>query len=266
MRALVYLVLISLFGGLTSASAQQSATRSGFTVVTLVSGNIAGLIAVETLRNETEGGVQQAVVGPSPLLTSASILVPVGPRTESTTALAVANPSLGSGAVNLILTEKTGRVVLNTVFRLGPRGQLSKYLNEFFSSEPTGPSTPLLLTVVSEIPIAIMPFNFHGADFSSMPLTSLSSPTPVPIQPLMPAPTTPIPPGSTAATPPSLGGPFSMVFAQTAIGGAWSSEIAIGNTSAGLQTVRIDFFGADGSISSLDEVVIQPRGVFSFSN
>jgi hypothetical protein len=44
--------------------------------VTPVSGNIAGLIAAETIENRT--AVEQAVVAPSPLITSASILCRLG--------------------------------------------------------------------------------------------------------------------------------------------------------------------------------------------
>jgi hypothetical protein len=59
-----------------------------------------------------------------------------------------------------------------------------------------------------------------------------------------------------------IGGAGALVFAQVAVGGDWSTKLAIGNTSSGTQIIRIDFFGSDGShSSSLSEIVIQPRGV-----
>jgi hypothetical protein len=266
-------VFLAVFfsGNLLGAFAQATTTRSGFAVVTLVSGNPAGLIATETLRNRSSSGVEQSAVAASPLITSASILVPVGPVAENTTAIAIANPSMGSGGVNLVLTDVAGNIVLNATITLGPRGQFSRYLNELFATPPPQFATPLLLTVSSEIPVAILPLNFLDGDFSPIPLVSLSTPTPVPVQSLT----------STAATitstafgldtlpsvfTPTIGGVGSLVFAQVVTGGNWSSDIAIGNTSAGLQSIRIDFFSSDGfSTSSLTGIVIQPRGVFFFS-
>jgi hypothetical protein len=248
-RLLIRVVcLLWCSGNFLGAFAQDTTTRTGFAVVTLVSGNVAGLIANETLRNRTDSSVEQAVVAPSPLITSASMLVPLGPVGENTTAIALANPSMGSGGVNLILTDALGRVVLNVIVQLGPHGQLSRYLNEFFATPPTEFSTPLLLTLTAEIPVAVLALNFRGDDFTSIPLTSLSTPTPVPVQ-----------------SSPAIGGASALVFAQVATG-AWSTDIAVGNTSAGLQSIRIDFFGSDGvSRSSLTNIVIPPRGVFSFS-
>ena len=60
----------------------------------------------ESLKITTESGVQQAIVGPSPLVTGASVLVTVGPESGSSTAIAITNPSLGVGGVNLILTNR----------------------------------------------------------------------------------------------------------------------------------------------------------------
>jgi len=236
-RFIRVLFLVCFSGDFLGVFALDTTTRTGFAVVTVVSGNLAGLIATETLANQTDP-FEQTVVAPSPLLTTASMLVRVGPPGEDTTAIAIANPSVSSGGVNLILTDTLGRVVLNTIVNLGPQGQISKFLNEFFATQPAGFTTPLLLTVVSEIPVALLALNFRGADFAPIPLTSLTQ---------------------------TFGGAGTLVFAQVATG-TWSTELAIGNTSAGLQTIRIDFFGSDGiSRSSLTDIVIQPRGVFSFS-
>jgi hypothetical protein len=227
-------------GDLPAVFAQDTTIHSGFAVVRLDSGNLAGLIAIESLQNATSLAFNQATVAPSVLVTSASILAPLGPSGGNTTALAITNPTLGSGGVNLILTDRAGNVVLNTVIRLGPRGHFSGFLNELFPAEPPAFPTPLLLTISSEIPIAILALNFHGVDFAPLPLTSLSSPIP-------------------------LGRP-SLVFPQIATGGGWTTEIAVGNTSAGIQKIRIDFFGADGVQSNtVADIVIPSRGVFFFS-
>ena len=245
-------------------------------------------MATETLRLSTSTDVEHTVVGPSTLVTAASLLVFVGPGSQNTTAIAIANPSLGTGGVNLILTNGFGGFVADATVQLGPREQFSRFLNEIFSIQ-TPVATPLLLTVSAELPVAILALNFQGEDFALIPMTSLAFPTPVPPQPLvvapLPAPTvmpgfglglppTPTftPPvviastAVTAATTLSIGGNASLVFAQVAFGGQWSTDIAVANTSAGQQTVRIDFFSPNGvNISSLPDILIEPRGVFFFS-
>jgi hypothetical protein len=341
MRSFIgFFLIVWSSGTLLAGFAENTTPSSGFALVTLVSGNVAGLVGTETLRNRTTSGVEQAVMPPSPLVTTASILVPVGAVGENTTAIAIANPSIASGGVNLILTDNIGTVVLNVVVQLGPRGQLAKYLNEFFATQAVAFSTPLLLTVSSEIPVSIVAFNFRGEEFASIPLVSLSAPIPVAVQPLSietcSTPTTlptaangfglgvaPSPPcsiigvqtvtppsavqpgfglGLPPATPPtaifftppvtvsnspvpavtsstttvinsqapasaSVGGTAALVFPQVVTGGTWSTDIVLGNTSAGTQSVRIDFFSPDGFLTgSLTEITIPPRGVFFFSS
>src|SRR5438034_2273077 len=185
MRSFIgFFLIVWSSGTLLAGFAENTTPSSGFALVTLVSGNVAGLVGTETLRNRTTSGIEQAVMPPSPLVTTASILVPVGAIGENTTAIAIANPSIASGGVNLILTDNIGTVVLNVVVQLGPRGQLAKYLNEFFATQAVAFSTPLLLTVSSEIPVSIVAFNFRGEEFASIPLVSLSAPIPIAVQPL----------------------------------------------------------------------------------
>jgi hypothetical protein len=270
-RSFMRLLLVLAFSGtIPGVFAQDTTTRSGFAIVTLISGNSAGLIAAQTLVNRTSSGVEQATLGPSVLITTASFLVRVGPEIENTTAIAIANPSLGSGGVNLILTNEGGAVVLNATVQLGPHGHFANFLNELFAEPPSEFPTPLLLTVSSEIPIAITGLNFRALDFASIPMTSLSSTFPVPVQPFPPPATSVVtqvgtlPPTAPATT--SIGGSGALVFAQIATGGSWSTDIAIGNTSAGIQNIRIDFFGPDGAPSgSLTNIVIPSRGVFFFT-
>jgi hypothetical protein len=257
------LLLLCASGNVLGAFAQET-TRSGFAVVTLVSGNIAGLIATETLRNTTSSGVEEAIVAPAVLVTTASMLVPVGLVEENTTGIAITNPSVGTGGVKLLLTDQGGNVVMNTTIQLGPRGHFSRFLDEFFVNQPVGFLTPLLLTVSSEIPVAILALNFRGGDIASIPLTSLSSPMPVPPIANRPFVEPVFGPGQVVAS--SIGGSSSLIFAQVVVGGGWSTEIAIGNTSSGAQVIRIDFFGADGiNTASLTDIVIPSRGVFFFS-
>jgi hypothetical protein len=239
-----------------SVSAQDT-TQTGFAIVTLVSGNIAGLIATETLTFNDGTNTNVAIVPPAALLTSSSMLVSIDPNGGNTTAVAISNPSLGSGSVNLLVTDERGAVVLNTIIPLGPRAQVSRFLSDFFQV-PRLPqfSNRLLLTVSAEIPVALVGLNFRGADFAGIPLTSLASPMPVPPQLLFPA---------TPTISPTIGG-VAFVFPAVAFGGQWSTEIAVGNTSAGTQTIRIDFFSAAGTfLRTRADVVIPTHGTFVFS-
>ena len=125
------LLLVVLFasGNVLGLFAQGAPVQSGFAIMTLVSGNIGGLIASENLKTVTTSGLNQTIVGPSPLVTTASLLVPVGPTSANTTGLAITNPSSGAGAVNLILTDASGNTVLNSVVGLGAHGHFSGFLN-----------------------------------------------------------------------------------------------------------------------------------------
>jgi hypothetical protein len=185
-RSYIRMALMFCCLGVFAVAFAQDTTQTGFAVVTLLSGNFAGLIASETLSNQAATGVEQSVVGPSALVTSASMLVSVDAPSGTNTAIAIANPSLGTGAVNLILTDPSGLVVLNTIVRLGPRAQLARYISQLFPAQTQGFSTPLLLTVSSDIPVSVIGFDFLNTDFTSIPLTSLSSTVAVPVQPLNP--------------------------------------------------------------------------------
>ena len=66
-------------------SAQDTTPSNGFAVVTVVSGNIAGLVATETLIHNDGVQTDHAAVGPSVLVTNGSFLVTVGPIDENTT-------------------------------------------------------------------------------------------------------------------------------------------------------------------------------------
>jgi hypothetical protein len=297
MRLLAQILLAIWFSGNLLGAFAQNVTvpGSGFAIVTPVSGNVAGLIATETLRNGTNPDLDQTIVGPSALITTASVLVTVGSIPGNTTGIAIANPSTGTGGINLVLTEPAGNVVLDTTLSLAPRQQLSRFINEFFQTQPVEFDTPLLLTVSSEIPLALLVLDFRGGDVTSVPVNSLSFPTPVPVQPLTLAPTnaittasanamttSPVMPAvpiivtapnnptttlSATPAPPAIGGNGSLVFAQVASGNGWATGITIGNTSSGSQVVRIDFFDSNGvNAGSLTDIVIQPRGVFSFSS
>ena len=294
MWSFIHVVLIMCFSGsFLAVFAQDSVSRSGFAVVTLVSGNVPGLIATETIRNQASAGPDQAILAPSPLITSASLLVPVGPIIENTTAIAIANPSSGAGAVNLVLSDMGGNLIFNTNVVLGPNEQVAKFLNEFFTIPPAGFTPAMLLTISSQIPVGIVALNFRGGNITSVPLANLVTATPVLVQPAMPIPPT-VPPtmapagfgiGLPAPAEPKPASPFpvtvtsspvpttnsvvggvSLVFPQVVTGLNWSTEIAIGNTSTTSQVAQVDFFDPSGvQTGSFTDVLVPARGVVILS-
>jgi hypothetical protein len=280
-------------GSFLGAFAQDSVSRSGFAVVTLVSGNVPGLIATETIRNQASAAPDQTILAPSPLITSASLLVSVGPVIENTTAIAIANPSTGAGAVNLVLSDMGGNLIFNTNVVLGPNEQVAKFLNEFFTIPPAGFTPAMLLTISSQIPVGIVALNFRGGGVTSVPLANLVTATPVLVQPAMPIPPTvppttppaglgiglPAPPEPKPASPfpvtvtsspvpttNSVVGGVSLVFPQVVTGLNWSTEIAIGNTSTTSQVAQVDFFDPSGvQTGSFTHVLVPARGVVVLS-
>jgi hypothetical protein len=64
-----------------------------------------------------------------------------------------------------------------------------------------------------------------------------------------------------------VGGPGALLLPQVATGGGWVTQITIANTSSVAQTVRVDFFNADGAQlttpfgSTVPSIVIAPGGV-----
>ncbi len=270
-------------------SAQDPVPRSGFAVVTLVSGNIAALTATETIRNEASAGPSQAILAPAALITSASLLAPVGPMSENTTAIAIANPSTAAGAMNLTLTDAAGNLVFDTNVVIGPHEQMSKFLNEFFKIPPAGFAPALLLTISSEIPVGIVALNIRAGELTAVPLTGIS----VPMQFVIPVPSAaastttpqagfgiglPAPPPAptpllpvTVSTSPvpttnSVASGISLIFPQVVAGLNWSTEIAIGNTAPTSQVARVDFFDPRGApTGSFTNVVVPARGVVVLS-
>jgi len=64
-----------------------------------------------------------------------------------------------------------------------------------------------------------------------------------------------------------IGGPGGSLLPQVATGGGWGTQIVISNSSAVVQTVRVDFFTPAGAPlglsfgSSIANIVIAPAGI-----
>src|SRR5262245_2283743 len=113
------LLRLSAFGiGLlviaTIAQAQSiPMVRAGYVVVTPVSANQAGLIAVEKLRFQTEAGAFETDVPPAPVINTVAISVDLGSVSASSTGIAIVSPTATVSNVQLSATDSHGIEILN---------------------------------------------------------------------------------------------------------------------------------------------------------
>jgi len=113
---------------------------------------------------------------------------------------------------------------------VGPLQQTSRFISEVFSDvSELAQNFDGSLTVTSDTPVAIVGLRFRGTNFSTIPITSLSDPTPVPV----------------VAS--GVGGSNAIILPQFAAGGDWSSEIVISNTTDVQMSFRLDLFKQDGT-------------------
>src|SRR5215471_18817422 len=129
MRLYIRLFLAVLcLGILPVANAQTSGLQTGFAIVTVVSGSSAGIVPSETLTFSAFGVTTQTVVTPSPLLTNSALAVSLGTNGGGSTGIAIANPTISTGHVQLSLTDPFGIPILNQTISILPRGQFSQFL------------------------------------------------------------------------------------------------------------------------------------------
>jgi hypothetical protein len=245
MRRLVYAVLLATFAASVSFS-QVGPLRTGFAVVTPITGGRLALSVTETFTERFGGHLLQSTVQPSPLVTRTSIVVTSDPAAEANTGIAILDPFDVPAILSLNLLNRQGIIIGARTLIVGARQQRSRFLTELFAGVPelTGSFTGQL-QISSNVPIAVLALAFSGPSFTALPATQLSV--------------------SNAAD-----GTFFLP--QVAAGAGWTSTITIANISILPQSVRIDFFdsGADPPgmptiASSIPNIVIQPGGVVTFS-
>ena len=82
----------------------------------------------------------------------------------------------------------------------------------------------------SNLPVSVIGLRYRGANFSTLPVTSLSGTT------------TPLP---TIAT--GVGGDGAILIPEFAAGGGWATELVMANTGTSSLIVRVDLFKEDGT-------------------
>src|SRR5262249_10116373 len=120
-------------------------------------------------------------VSPSPLLMNSALVVNLNVAGCST-GIAIVNPSQSVANVQLVATNSQGGQILSQTISIVPNGQFSRFLNQLFAGQITL-ATPLagLLTITADAPVGVVALNFRDQGFGASPLTSLSSPFPLPV-------------------------------------------------------------------------------------
>jgi len=151
----------------------QDLIRTGFAVVTPVTGGGLGLAVSETFAEQAGGTVFQATVLPSPLTTVTSVVVNTNPATGANTGVAIVNPNDAAATVTLTLVDRQGNPLRTSTLTMDGRQQIPRFVTELFSGAPelTVPFTGTLV-VNSDLATGVMGLQFVGPSFTALPTST----------------------------------------------------------------------------------------------
>jgi hypothetical protein len=226
----------------------------GYAVITPMAATTSGLVVFETFGMRWGWDLFQAGLLPSNLTTKAIFFVDSNGRLSKNVGVSLVNPNASAENVTLTLKNEDGTTLGTTTVNVPSHQQVAKFVTELFANHRSVPRDITgTLTVSSTNPIAVMGLRFRGITFSTLPITSLTPPAPVPVF-------------STG-----VGGPSAVLLSQFVTNGGWRTEIVIGNTGTTPLTVRVDLFKSDGTpltttilgktASSFTDLVVPPGGV-----
>jgi hypothetical protein len=264
MRRPLFAILLGTFAASVSFSQIVGPLRTGFAVITPITGGSSAFSVSETFTEIFDGKLVQSSVSPSPLVTLTNMVVNLDPVAGVNTGIAIVDPFDVTATVALSLVNQRGVIIDSRTILVGARQQRSQFVTQFFSSVPElRTSFTGQLFISSNVPIAILGLAFTGPFFTALP-----TPTQLSGNNVFPGPVVPTT-ATTAFNPfPGVG---VMLFPQFATGGGWASKITIANTSALPQSVRVDVFDSTGRLFTLPiafsvpNTIIQPGGVVTFS-
>jgi hypothetical protein len=235
--------------------------QAGFAIITPLptTGGTASMTVFATFGMKHGAEVQQAGILPPGLTTNALMYVVSSGRLSRNLGVALVNPDSSNTNVTMTLRDDDGTTIGSKTFTVESHNQTSKFVTELFAAETSRPrDINGTLAITSTSPVAVAGLRFRGANFSSLPLTSLST--------------------STAALPifsTGIGGAGAVLLPQFAAGGGWATEIVIANTGTTRMAVRVDLFKPDGTAlvtalngtraSSFSDIVIPAGGVVTLA-
>jgi hypothetical protein len=237
MKKIVGIVGLTLLFALAAFADQDAQVQPGYAIVTPSAGAAPGLVVFETfgMRGGPEGGTVEAGVLPAGLTTNALLFVDASGRLSKNLGVAIVNPNTSDLTVTMTLLKSDGTQVATADVPVKSHQQVSKFVTQLFPATTPIPSDftgTLTLTSggTSPLPFSAIGLRFRGPNFSTVPVTSLATPT------------TGLPSFSTG-----IGGDGAVLLPQFATGGGWATEIVIGNSGASALTVRVDLFKPDGT-------------------
>ena len=268
MRKLL-ITLVCLASLSTAAFAQSDHNDAGpiavgYSVVTVTGGVsplgvTGGLVVFQTFGHRAEVPAVQAGVLPATMTTRMVLFATTGDRLARNVGIAMTNPGNQAAVVTLTLRTTSGSVVSSKAVNIAARQQISRFVREYFSDSPDLFRDVFegSVTVTSNTPVGVMGLRFLGANFSTIPLTSVSAPVAVP------------------EVAPGVGGANALLMPQFAAEGRWSTETIVINHGGSPLTVRIDLFKQDGTPlvaklnrqigSSFQNLVIPAGGVITYA-
>ena len=200
-------------------SVEQGPTRSGYVVVT-PDANSSAPVAAATFGIVSNGIVQaQAGILPAALTTSSTLVINVVPSIGRNLGVAIANPGTSTNTVTITLQDVNGSVVSTNTVQIPARQQVARFISELFGSAAVGTSFTGSLHLQSQTPFSVLGLRFSGIEFS----------------------TTPVIGGAVG------GGSAQVVIPQFALGGGWTTEIALFNNGASAVSGELDIFDTNGN-------------------
>jgi hypothetical protein len=177
MRRTIFCVVFILFTSRLGDA--QTLTRDLYAAVTPLTGAAGSVITTETLLEATIGGIAQTHIGPSPILTNGVVPVTVGPPVEIGTVLVFVNTSLNTATVNLSFSNSAGVEIAHRTILVAKGSQFSQPANALVADQfELSFEIDGLLTISSDIPVAMLALDFRGVGLTTIPITSLFSSTP----------------------------------------------------------------------------------------
>lgn len=200
-------------------SVEQGSTRSGYAVVT-PDANSSTPVAAATFGIVNNGIVQsQAGILPGALTTSSTLVFNVVPSIGRNLGLAIANPGFSTNSVTLTLQDVSGNTVVTTTTQIPAHRQIARFVSELLGSTAVGTAFTGSLRLQSQTPFSVLGLRFSGIEFSTLPVIG----------------------GTTA------GASTPVVIPQFAIGGGWTTEIALFNSGGSAVTGQVDIFDTNGN-------------------
>jgi len=198
---------------------EQGSIRVGYAIITADSNSPAPTATV-TFGVLSNGVVQSlAGVNPIPAITDGSLFTDVAPAIDRNVGVALVNPGSTAATVTLTLNNKDGNNAGSPLsISLAPQQQLSRFVNELFSTASLGPEFFGSLRIQSSSPLGVLGLRFSGTEFSTLPV-GVNTPT---------------------------AAPNTIVIPQFVLGGGWATQIALVNGSTATISGRIELFDTSG--------------------